>query len=91
MRWICCLGILALISACSEVKPRVFFRNIEEGARLRSPFTVEMGVEGMRIEPAGKVREGYGHHHILINQTHWPEGEVIPQSGHDSSFRKGSN
>ena len=65
----------------------VFFRNIQNGAVLRSPFTVEMGVSGMELEPAGEVREGYGHHHILVNMSHWPIGEVIPMS--DSTIHYG--
>ena len=58
----------------------VYFRNLTEGDVVTSPFVVEMGIEGMEIEPAGEVREGYGHHHILINQTHWEDGSIIPQS-----------
>ena len=43
----------------------------------------------MIIEPAGIVKEGYGHHHILINQKSWPEGEVIPTSDSTIHFGKG--
>ena len=48
-----------------------------------------MGLEGMQIEPAGQVKEGFGHHHILINQTSWPEGEIIPPSDTTIHFGKG--
>ena len=48
-----------------------------------------MGVEGMQIEPAGQVKEGFGHHHILINQEFWPVGEVIPMSDSTIHFGKG--
>ena len=50
---------------------------------------IDMGVEGMLIEPAGVVKEGYGHHHILINQRFWPEGEVIPTSDSTLHYGKG--
>ena len=43
----------------------------------------------MQIEPAGQVKEGFGHHHILINQEFWPKGEVIPASDTTIHFGKG--
>lgn len=71
------------------VEPRVFFKYPEDGATVGSPVYIEMGVEGMEIEPAGVVKEGFGHHHILINQTHWPMGEVIPASDSTIHYGKG--
>lgn len=55
----------------------VSFVNIEDGATLKSPFALEMGVYGMEVEPKGAPREGYGHHHLLINDDFAPEGTVI--------------
>ncbi|MEM8896306.1 MAG: DUF4399 domain-containing protein [Bacteroidota bacterium] len=72
-----------------KVDPKVFFKYPEDGAIVGSPVYVEMGVEGMEIEPAGAVKEGFGHHHILINQTHWPLGEVIPMSDTTLHYGKG--
>lgn len=72
-----------------EVVQRVFFKYPQDGAKVGSPVFVEMGVEGMEIEPAGEVNEGFGHHHILINQTSWPEGEVIPMSDSTIHYGKG--
>ncbi|MDA0193458.1 MAG: DUF4399 domain-containing protein [Bacteroidetes bacterium] len=68
---------------------RVFFESPADGATVNTTFPVRMGVEGMRIEPAGQVKEGFGHHHILINQTSWPEGEIIPPSDSTIHFGKG--
>lgn len=82
-----CLG--GILSSCTPEKPAVFFKNLQDGARVRSPIQVEMGLKGMKIEPAGKVRKGYGHHHILINQSHWPKGEVIPPSDTTIHYGKG--
>ncbi len=73
----------------TAVEPRVFFKYPEDGATVPSPVYIEMGVEGMEIEPAGEVKEGYGHHHILINQEFWPEGEVIPMSDTTIHYGKG--
>ena len=57
---------------------RVFFANIEDGATVTSPFYVEFGVEGMEVEPAGLVKEGFGHHHIIIDGDMIAHGEAVP-------------
>lgn len=76
-------------TATEAAKPRVFFKYPEDGAVVSSPVFVEMGVEGMEVEPAGVVKEGFGHHHILINQESWPMGEVIPMSDTTLHYGKG--
>ena len=57
---------------------KVFFANLEDGQIVTSPLTVEFGVEGMVVEPAGAIKENSGHHHLLINHDFVPAGEVIP-------------
>lgn len=57
---------------------RVYFANLEDGQVVTSPLTVEFGVEGMVVEPAGEIKENSGHHHLLINHDFTPAGEVIP-------------
>ena len=59
-------------------EPNVFFKNINEGDTLKSPFLVQMGVNGMNVEPAGYLNKGYGHHHIIINCTHIEDRNFIP-------------
>lgn len=86
-------------SAMKEEKPAVekvakeekgvFFKHPANGSTVASPVFIEMGVKGMQIEPAGQVKEGFGHHHILINQTGWPQGQVIPASDSTIHFGKG--
>ena len=65
------------------------FKYPQNGATVPSPVYIEMGVSGMQIEPAGDVHDGFGHHHILINQTSWPDGSVIPSSDSTIHFGKG--
>lgn len=57
---------------------KVFFANLEDGQIVTSPLTIEFGVEGMMVEPAGEIKENSGHHHLLINHDFIPSGEVIP-------------
>ena len=49
-----------------------------EGDTVSSPVRVTMGVTGMEIEPAGEVREGFGHHHLIIDGSFIPAGEIVP-------------
>lgn len=57
---------------------RVFFANLKDGQSVTSPLTVEFGVEGMVVEPAGEVKENSGHHHLLIDHDFSPAGTVVP-------------
>lgn len=38
-----------------------------EGARVKSPFTVQFGLSGMGVAPAGIAKEKTGHHHLIID------------------------
>ena len=55
----------------------VFFSNLTDGDTVSSPFVIEMGVEGMIVEPKGPVKEGVGHHHLFINDIAMEEGKFI--------------
>ena len=67
----------------------VFFKNINEGDTLDSPFKVEMGVSGMRIKPAGQIEAGTGHHHILLNRPFMQYGDIIPMDVQHLHYGKG--
>ncbi|MDH5602528.1 MAG: DUF4399 domain-containing protein [Cyclobacteriaceae bacterium] len=75
--------------AASSNEAGVFFRSPEEGATVTSPVKVEMGVEGMTVEPAGELHEGKGHHHIVIDGGAIPKGTVVPADSLNIHFGKG--
>ena len=77
----------ALLSPTSSSK--VFFKNINNGDTLESPFVVEMGVTGMRIKPAGPLEAGTGHHHIIVDKPAIQYGEVIPMDKNHLHYGKG--
>lgn len=58
----------------------VFFANLTEGAEVKNPITIEMGVKGMKLEPKGPINENAGHHHLVIDGTFVPQGQIIPTS-----------
>ena len=68
---------------------KIFFKNLNEGDTVTSPFVVEMGVSGMTIKPAGEVQAGTGHHHILINRLFMNYGEIIPMDEQHLHYGKG--
>ncbi|MES2422974.1 MAG: DUF4399 domain-containing protein [Pseudomonadota bacterium] len=49
-----------------------------DGATVSSPFKVKFGAEGVKIDPAGAIVAGSGHHHLLINSGPMAEGQSIP-------------
>lgn len=67
---------------------RVFFANLKEGQKVKSPFKVEMGVEGIALDTAGTVKDASGHHHILINLDSLSAGTGIPMDSTHLHFGK---
>lgn len=59
----------------SNPDAKVYFINIKDGATLKSPVFVQMGLSGMGIAPAGTEAEMTGHHHMLINRVPFGQGE----------------
>jgi len=47
----------------------VYFITPGDGATLSNPVTIQFGLKGMGIAPAGVEQENTGHHHLLINTT----------------------
>ncbi len=68
----------------------VFFVNLENGQTVSSPVSVEMGVEGMEVKPAGEIVNGTGHHHIIINKGHISKGDVVPADEQHIHYGDGS-
>ena len=67
---------------------RVFFANLKEGQTVKSPFKVEMGVEGIGLDTAGTIKQASGHHHILVNLDSLTAGTVIPMDSTHLHFGK---
>jgi hypothetical protein len=88
---VCIVTFLVFIGCGKKESPKgkVFFSEPKDGAEINGPVKVVMVVEGMKIQPAGEVVEGTGHHHILINKDFIPAGQVIPTDDADRHFGKG--
>jgi len=61
----------------NEQSVGVSFLNIKNGDTLSSPFLLQMGIEGMILEPKGKPNPGHGHHHLIVQGGPIAGGLVI--------------
>lgn len=69
---------------------KVYFKNLKDGETVKSPFKVDMGIEGLKIDTAGAIVSGSGHHHLLIDAgDSIPSGTVVPKDEHHLHFGKG--
>jgi hypothetical protein len=74
--------VLLLAASCSG-GASVSITSPEDGATVESPFGVSLEADSFTIEPAGEVREGAGHLHLMVDTGCVAAGEVIPEdSGH---------
>jgi hypothetical protein len=61
---------------------KVFFVNLKDGQKIKSPFKVKMGVSGIALDSAGVLKPASGHHHILIDAgDSLTAGQVIANLG----------
>jgi len=56
---------------------------------VKSPFKVEMGMDGLKVDTAGAIVSGSGHHHLLIDAgDSIPAGVVVPKDSTHLHFGK---
>lgn len=77
-------------SAEAAPEVRVFFVEPADSSVVPTTFHVVMGVKGLSVAPAGEVKEGSGHLHILVDTTFVPAGQVIPKDEHHLHFGAGA-
>jgi hypothetical protein len=68
---------------------KVYFKNLKNGETVKSPVKVEMGVDGLKLDTAGAIVAGTGHHHLLIDAgDSIPAGTVVPKDSTHLHFGK---
>lgn len=70
-------------------KKGVYFVNIKDGDMLKSPVIVQMGINGMEVEPAGVKNEGKGHHHIIIDGAEIETGRPVAKNATHIHYGQG--
>jgi hypothetical protein len=69
---------------------KVSFKNLKEGQTVKSPIKVEMAVVNIRIDTAGPVVAGSGHHHLFIDaEDSLAAGTTVPKDANHLHFGKG--
>lgn len=63
--------------------------DLKDGESVKSPFKVKMETENIRVDTAGPVVAGSGHHHIIIDGDFVPAGEMVPKDSTHLHFGKG--
>ena len=68
----------------------VYIISPKDGATVSSPVTVQFGLKGMGVAPAGIAFENSGHHHLLVD-TEVPAnlGAPLPVTDNVRHFGKG--
>ena len=61
-----------------------------DGDTVSSPVTIQFGLSGMGIAPAGVEVQNTGHHHLLIDVTEQPDvTQPLPATDHIKHFGAG--
>ncbi|MCG8392858.1 MAG: DUF4399 domain-containing protein [Pseudomonadales bacterium] len=69
---------------------KVFFVAPADGDTVSNPVTVEFGLEGMEVVPAGTEEDNSGHHHLLIDLDTLPDMNMpLPSTDQVVHFGKG--
>lgn len=83
-------GPVALPRTASAADASVFFISPTDGATVSSPVSIEFGIDGMTVAPAGVNDAHSGHHHLLVD-TGLPDfGLPIPADTFSIHFGDGS-
>jgi hypothetical protein len=69
---------------------KVYFKNLKEGQHISSPYKIEMGADVIRIDTAGPVIAGVGHHHLFVDgEDSLAAGTIVPKDSTHFHFGKG--
>ena len=63
---------------------RLYFISPHDGDVISGPVTIQFGLAGMGVAPAGVEKAGTGHHHLVIDAPLPPFDENIPM---DENYR----
>ena len=79
--------------ADTEIPPagaKVSFKNLKAGQTIPTTYKLEMGMEGMKIDTAGPLVSGSGHHHLMIDgPDSLVRGKVVAKDSVNIHFGKG--
>ena len=68
---------------------KIFFNGLTDGAKLPLKSTIQFGISGMDIAPAGTQKPNTGHHHLLIDTPLPALDREIPSDLNHIHFERG--
>ena len=93
VRRLLALSVPLFLAACAGAGaapgPRVSFASPADGATVSSPAHVVLTAENFTIEPAGEVKAGAGHLHIMVDTGCIAAGEVITKDDQHLHYGQG--
>src|SRR3990172_897792 len=91
LAWVLLLVLpgLAAGASSSAGQSRVFFTSPADGATVGRPVKVTMGAIDFIVEPAGEVKAGAGHLHIMVDTDCLGAGQVVPKDDTHLHYGKG--
>lgn len=75
--------------AADPGKANAYIISPEAGQTVSSPVTVVFGLAGFGVAPAGTMREGTGHHHLIIDSPLPDLTKPIPADSNHVHFGGG--
>jgi hypothetical protein len=75
--------------AAEAAVARVYIAGPANGATVTSPVTIEFGIDGYNLAPAGTYENGTGHHHLLVDTELPPLDAPIPADDNHLHYGKG--
>ena len=73
----------------SPAGAKVYFIEPKDGATVKGPLTIVMGLSGMGIAPAGINSPDTGHHHVLIDVDKIDPNVPLPMDDKHRHFGRG--
>jgi Domain of unknown function (DUF4399) len=67
----------------------VYFIHLKNGDTVTSPVTVQFGLKGMGVAPAGVEKAGTGHHHLLVDLAALDANAPLPADDNHRHFGAG--
>ncbi len=71
--------LLSLSNAMAATTSKVHFTKPHDHEVVPPTFPVEFAVDGMTVAKAGEMKEGTGHHHLIIDGKPVAKGIVVPK------------
>ncbi len=73
----------------SPAGAKVYFIEPKDGATVKGPVHVVMGLAGMGVAPAGVNADGTGHHHVIVDLEKVDVNAALPMNDNHRHFGRG--